>query len=131
MYVCTDDSKVLMLKYPSCERDGLLTRFTAPATHIGVAKDKSLLACVSEDFSVKVLNLPQDTNTLSFSELTGPALSLAIASNGKLLAVSSGDGKMYIWNLENKSLEKTIDCVPYTNSFATTRLFCKRCPFLI
>lgn len=125
VYVCTDDSKVLMLKYPSCERDGLLTRFTAPTTQIAVAKDKDILACASEDFSVKILNLPQDTNATTFNELHGPAVSLAISSNGKLVAVSSGDGKMYVWNLETKTLAKTIDCVPYTNSFATTKLLCR------
>lgn len=114
-----------MLKYPSCERDGLLTRFTAPATHIAVAKNKDLLACVSEDFTVKVLNLPQDTAAITFNELHGPGISLSLSSSGKILAVSSGDGKMYLWNLETQSLTKTIDCVPYTNSFATTKLFCK------
>lgn len=125
VYVCTDDNKVLILKYPGYERDGLLVRFTAPATHVAVAKDKDVLACVSEDMSVKVLNLPQDTNATTFQELTGPGLSLAISNNGNLLAVSSGDGNLYIWNLESKSLEKTIDCVPHTSSFSTTKLLCK------
>lgn len=125
LYVCTDDSKVLILKYPSCERDGLLTRFSAPATHITVAKDKPVLACISEDFSVKVLNLPQDVNTTTFTELQGPALSAAISPNGKYLAVASGDGKIYIWNLDTKELSKTIDCVPYSNNFTSTNILCE------
>lgn len=40
IYVCRDDGRVTMLKYPDGERNGTLTRFTAPATHITVAKDE-------------------------------------------------------------------------------------------
>lgn len=125
IYVCTDDCKVLILKYPGCERDGVLTRFTASINHVTVAKNKSVVACASEDFSVTAFNLSKNLNPITFNELQGPALSVTLSNDGDLLTVSSGDGKMYIWNLQTKSLVKTIDCVPYVNNFTTASILCK------
>lgn len=42
IYVGRDDGRVIIVKFPEGERSGFLTRFTAAATHIAVAKNESV-----------------------------------------------------------------------------------------
>lgn len=79
---------------------------------------------MGEDFAVKVFTSSQDAQCTEFSELKGPALGVEISPNEDTIAASCGDGNIYIWNLEEKKLIKTIDCVPRTNSFTAAKVLC-------
>lgn len=80
-----------------------------------------LIACVSEDFSVKVFKNTQDVD-VQFSDLKGPALGVTISNDGMMLAASCGDGNIYIWNVAAKKLLKSIDCIPKCNSFTSAKI---------
>lgn len=57
--------------------------------------------------------------------MKGPALGVSISSDGNLLAASCGDGKVYVWNVQEKKLLKSIDCVPTCNSFTSAKVLGK------
>lgn len=80
---------------------------------------------MSEDMSVKVINLGDASSVFTFSELKGPPLSVALCPKAKLLAVSCGDGWLRIWNLENQTQVKGLECVPKANTFTNADLLCK------
>lgn len=42
LYIATDNNNVQVVTYPEGERDGILTRFTAPVNHMAVAKNKNV-----------------------------------------------------------------------------------------
>ncbi|KAK4875420.1 hypothetical protein RN001_011842 [Aquatica leii] len=126
MYIATDKNNVQIMTYPEAERDGILIRFTAHVNHTDTGKNHDLIAVVSEDMEVKVIDLSKEAdNILSFSGLSGPPLSVALSPKARMLAVASGDGLLRIWNVENSSLIKEIDCVPKTNSFMNADVLCR------
>lgn len=45
LYIATDNNDVQLVTFPECERDGILVRFTAHASHIALGKhhDVSLM----------------------------------------------------------------------------------------
>ncbi|KAK5644872.1 hypothetical protein RI129_006172 [Pyrocoelia pectoralis] len=117
LYIATDKNNVQITTYPDAERDGILIRFTAHVNHMDIGKNHDFIAVISEDMEVKVINLAKQSEILSFSGLSGPPLSVSLNPKARMLAVTSGDGMLRIWNVEDSSLLKEIDCVPKTNSF--------------
>ncbi|KAF5308706.1 hypothetical protein FQR65_LT06067 [Abscondita terminalis] len=125
LYVATDKNNVQIMTCPEAERDGILIRFTAHVNHIDTGKNHKFMAVVSEDMEVKVIDLSKESdNILSFSGLTGPPLSVALGPKARMLAVASGDGLLRVWDMENSTLIKEIECVPKTNSFMNADVLC-------
>ncbi|KAB0794930.1 hypothetical protein PPYR_11769 [Photinus pyralis] len=117
LFIATDKNNVQITTYPDAERDGILIRFTAHVNHMDLGKNHDFIAVVSEDMEVKVINLTKQSEILSFPGLSGPPLSVSLNPKARMLAVASGDGMLRVWNVEDSSLLKEIDCVPKVNSF--------------
>ncbi|KAK8379126.1 hypothetical protein O3P69_019158 [Scylla paramamosain] len=72
---------------------GIITRFSAPSTHIVVSADGKTVACAGSDMTIRV----HDTVAGKDRELTGhkaPVMSVALDPKGIFLASSSCDGSV-------------------------------------
>lgn len=83
-----------------------------------------MIAVVSEDMEIKVIDTTESGNCYNFAGLSGPPLSVALSFDAKLLAVSSGDGFLRIWQVDTQELLKEIDGLPKYNSFMNATLLC-------
>lgn len=83
-----------------------------------------MIAVVSEDMEVRVIDVTDTTNIHSFTGLSGPPLSVALSHDAKMIAVTSGDGFLRIWQVENQELQKEIDGFPKVNSFMNANVLC-------
>lgn len=52
IYVGADNNSVQIFTYPAAELDGMLTRFTAPVTHISVTPDGKFVAASSRYYGL-------------------------------------------------------------------------------
>lgn len=87
-----------------------------------------IIAIASEDMEVRVMTLDsskEEQSVKTFEGLSGPPLSVAICPKAKMLAVSCGDGNLRIWDIESKTIEHEISCVPKVNSFSNAKNLCK------
>lgn len=141
VYIATDNNDVQIVTLSDAERDGILVRFTAPATHIAVGREHNvshksfqhftrhipinvffkMIAVVSEDMEIKVIDTTDAGNCYSFSGLSGPPLSVALSCDAKMVAVSSGDGYLRIWQVDTQELLKEIGDLPKVNSFMNAK----------
>lgn len=80
-----------------------------------------MIAMVSEDMQVRLLNLSDKSQSLSFEGVQGPPLSVALSADAKLIAVSSGDGYLRVWDINSKMLLKEMKCVNKVNSFLNAK----------
>lgn len=83
-----------------------------------------MIAVVSEDMDVKVIDVTDTGNCLSFTGLSGPPLSVALSCDAKKLAVTSGDGFLRVWQVDTQELLKEINGLPKYNSFSNAKLLC-------
>lgn len=83
-----------------------------------------MIAVISEDMEIKVIDTNESGNCYSFTGLSGPPLSVALSHDAKMLAVSSGDGFLRIWHVDTQELLKEISGLPKCNSFANAKLLC-------
>ncbi|XP_046676836.1 WD repeat and HMG-box DNA-binding protein 1-like isoform X1 [Homalodisca vitripennis] len=96
--------------------DGVVTRFTAPVTHIDASTDGSLVVSASCDMTIGLTN----TKTSKTEPIEGhraPVLSVALDPKLEYLASSSCDGSVRVWRLSDRSQLVSWDCVPRSNSF--------------
>lgn len=84
-----------------------------------------MIAVVSEDMEIKVIDVTETGNSYSFSGLSGPPISVALSFDAKMLSVSSGDGFLRIWQVDTQELLKEIDGLPKSNSFMNATLLCR------
>ncbi|KAH8402342.1 hypothetical protein KR009_011435 [Drosophila setifemur] len=117
----TDRNSVQAYTYPDMDSDGILMRFTAPATCIRV--DGSYTAAGSEDTTVKVLQGDTAGNDIVLEGHTGPVLSLDLFAERKLLASIAGDGELKVWNFEEAKELKSIAGLPKVNCFESASMF--------
>lgn len=52
----------------------------------------------------------------------GPVLGISICPHDKFCCTSSGDGFCRIWNIEDQTLIKEINCLPKVNSFYSAKV---------
>uniref|UniRef100_A0A1B6MKD1 Uncharacterized protein n=1 Tax=Graphocephala atropunctata TaxID=36148 RepID=A0A1B6MKD1_9HEMI len=116
LYVGTNQHSVQVLTFPEADVDGVVTRFTAPVTHIDASSDGSIVVSASCDMTIGVT----DTKTSKTETLEGhraPVLSVALDPKLEYLVSSSCDGTVCVWRLSDKSKSVSWDCVPRSNSF--------------
>ncbi|KAJ9590981.1 hypothetical protein L9F63_015987 [Diploptera punctata] len=115
-YVGTDNNNVQAYTFPGSDRDGIVSRFTAPVTHLDISSDGTKIAAGSSDMEVHVT----DIKTLNTVVLTGhkaPILGVSLDPKHKYMVSSSCDGTICVWSLENKQIVKTWDYLPKCNDF--------------
>ncbi|XP_016974599.2 WD repeat and HMG-box DNA-binding protein 1 [Drosophila rhopaloa] len=117
----TDRNTVHAYTFPEMDSDGILMRFTAPATCLKVAGGYT--AAGSEDTTIKVLKGEAAGNEIILEGHSGPVLALDMAVERRLLVSVAGDGQLKIWNFEEGKELKSIGGLPKVNSFENASLY--------
>ncbi|XP_011876288.1 PREDICTED: WD repeat and HMG-box DNA-binding protein 1 [Vollenhovia emeryi] len=124
IFVGNDNNTVQILTYPDLEKEGIVTRFSAPVSALATAKDSSLITSGSCDMRIHVTNI----STLDSVELEGheaPILGLSLDPKEEFVASSSADGSIRIWNIkEKRTIHVWNNVVPKCNSFFTAKSYC-------
>ncbi|XP_046384284.1 WD repeat and HMG-box DNA-binding protein 1 [Ischnura elegans] len=117
-YIGNDNNHVQAYSFQGKSRDGIVTRFTAPVTHIAVSRKGDTIVSGSCDMTIHVT----DKETLKdriFSGHKAPILGVAIDPKEKYLASSSCDGSVKIWSLlDGKDLKTWGNIIEPTNDFS-------------
>ncbi|XP_069986368.1 WD repeat and HMG-box DNA-binding protein 1 [Penaeus vannamei] len=122
--VGTDSNLVQAYTLDEGSPDGIITRFTAPTTHIVVSKDAKTVVCAGSDMTIKV----HDTVAYKDKVLNGhqaPVLSVALDPKGEFVASSSCDGSVKMWDLQMSVTVASWNVVPKTNSFSSSLTLCR------
>ncbi|KAF9801546.1 hypothetical protein SFRURICE_015040 [Spodoptera frugiperda] len=125
LYVATDNHAVQAYTYPAFDKDGIVTRFTAPVTQIKSSSKIEVLGCTSENMEAKLCNLEGGAPLFVMTEHTGPVLSIAICPHMKFSSTACGDGKLRIWDIDTQKIVKEISCVPKINTFYAAKVLCR------
>ncbi|EDV98142.1 GH22947 [Drosophila grimshawi] len=117
----TDRNTVHAYTFPDMDSDGILMRFTAPATCLRVCGE--FTAAGSEDTSIKVLRGDNAGQETMLEGHKGPILALDVHAERQLLASIAGDGHLKIWNFATGVEVKSVSGLPRVNSFESASLF--------
>ncbi|KAI0215234.1 WD repeat and HMG-box DNA-binding protein 1 [Lamellibrachia satsuma] len=151
-YTASDDNAVRAHTLTEGDVDRIVTRFTAPATHLAFNCAGSKLIAGACDFTVKIVDV-ESSEQCMFQGHTAPILSVALhpqetflassscATDGICLDVfldemyirmypvfqasSSCDGSVRIWNVSDQKVVKIISGLPKTNDFGSTKTLCR------
>ncbi|XP_022906813.2 WD repeat and HMG-box DNA-binding protein 1 [Onthophagus taurus] len=124
--ISTDSNSVQLLNYPGGDRDAILTKCSAPITHMAIGKQHNFVAIASEDTNIKLIDLANPKELpRSYLGVNGPPLSVALCPEAKILAASAGDGFLRFWDVESCSTLKQLQCDSKTNSFVNATLLCR------
>ncbi|CAH0727458.1 unnamed protein product, partial [Brenthis ino] len=125
LYVATDNHAVQAYTFPAFDKDGIISRFTAPVTQIMSKPKIEALGCTSENMEAKICSLEGGAPLFVMSEHKGPVLSIAICPHMKYASTASGDGIMRIWDIDTQKVVKEISCVPKINTFYSAKVLCR------
>ncbi|KAH8405726.1 hypothetical protein KR215_007420 [Drosophila sulfurigaster] len=117
----TDRNTVHAYTFPQMDSDGILMRFTAPATCLRVCGDYT--AAGSEDTTIKLLRGDNAGAEITLEGHKGPILALDMHVERRLLVSIAGDGELKVWNFETGEELKSLGGLPRSNSFESTSLF--------
>ncbi|KAK2174448.1 hypothetical protein NP493_801g02049 [Ridgeia piscesae] len=123
-YTASDDNTIRAHTLSEGDADGIVTRFTAPATHITFNHSGSRLIAGASDFTVKIVDV-ESSEQCTFQGHTAPILSVALHPRETYLASSSCDGTIRIWNVSTQEVVKTLTGLPKTNDFGSTKTLCR------
>ncbi|KAJ2948141.1 hypothetical protein O0L34_g9942 [Tuta absoluta] len=125
LYVATDNHAVQAYTFPAFDKDGIVTRFTAPVTQIMSGGKIEALGCSSENMEARICSLEGGAPLFVMSEHKGPVLSIAICPRMKFAATASGDGVLRIWDIDTQKVVKEVTCVPKINTFYAAKVLCR------
>ncbi|CAH2102314.1 unnamed protein product [Euphydryas editha] len=125
LYVATDNHAVQAYTFPAFDKDGIISRFTAPVTQITSNSKIEALGCTSENMEARICSLEGGAPLLVMSEHKGPVLSIAICPNMKYACTASGDGFLRVWDIDTQKIVKEISCVPKINTFYSAKVLCR------
>ncbi|KAK7444590.1 hypothetical protein BaRGS_00040412 [Batillaria attramentaria] len=112
-FTATDANSVQASKFPDGSPDGLITRFTAPVSHMvlnssgyyyGGRIQVSFFNFLTSpsDFTVKVWDVASSSHKV-VREHKAPVLSIALDPKEQFMASSSCDGTVRVWRLDDQS----------------------------
>ncbi|XP_045493437.1 WD repeat and HMG-box DNA-binding protein 1 [Colias croceus] len=125
LYVATDNHAVQAYTFPAFDKDGIITRFTAPVTQIMSSLKIEALGCTSENMEAKICSLEGGAPLFVMSDHKGPVLSIAICPHMKYAATACGDGAMRVWDIDTQKMVKEVSCVPKINTFYAAKVLCR------
>ncbi|XP_022130304.2 WD repeat and HMG-box DNA-binding protein 1 [Pieris rapae] len=125
LYVATDNHAVQAYTFPAFDKDGIITRFTAPITQIMSTPKIDALGTTSENMEAKICSLEGGAPLFIMSDHKGPVLSIAICPQMKYAVTASGDGILRIWDIDTQKTIKELSCVPKINTFYVAKVICR------
>ncbi|CAG9796474.1 unnamed protein product [Diatraea saccharalis] len=125
LYVATDNHAVQAYTFPSFDKDGIVTRFTAPVTQIKSTNNIEALGCSSENMEARICSVEGGAPLFIIEGHKGPVLSTAICPHMKYATTASGDGILRIWDIDTQKIVKEITCVPKINTFYSAKVLCR------
>ncbi|XP_031834526.2 WD repeat and HMG-box DNA-binding protein 1 isoform X1 [Nomia melanderi] len=124
IFVGNDNNTVQILNYPDLEKEGIVTRYSAPVSALATTKNSNIIVSGSCDMRIHVT----DINTSNNIELFGheaPILGLSLDPKEEFVASSSADGSIRVWNIKEKCVVNIWNnIVPKCNSFFTAKAYC-------
>ncbi|XP_014662660.1 PREDICTED: WD repeat and HMG-box DNA-binding protein 1-like isoform X2 [Priapulus caudatus] len=120
----SDTLSVQLHGFPMGEPEGIITRFTAPVSHMCFNKSGSLLLAGSSDFTIKLVSVTDKTSKV-FHEHTAPVLSVSLDPLEEYVASSSCDGTVKIWTVADQLSEMTWNVLPKTNDITFSKTLCR------
>ncbi|KAJ0182402.1 hypothetical protein K1T71_001771 [Dendrolimus kikuchii] len=125
LYVANDNHAVQAYTYPAFNKDGIVTRFTAPVTQIKSSTKIEALGCTSENMEAKICSLEGGAPLFVMKDHQGPVLSVAICPHMKYASSACGDGVLRIYDIDTQKIIKEISCVPKINTFYAAKVLCR------
>ncbi|XP_053622607.1 WD repeat and HMG-box DNA-binding protein 1 [Plodia interpunctella] len=125
LYVATDNHAVQAYTFPAFDKDGIITRFTAPVTQIKSTSKIEALGCSSENMEAKICSLEGGAPLFVMGEHKGPVLSIAICPHMKYASTACGDGMMRIWDIDTQKIITEVSCVQKINTFYSAKALCR------
>ncbi|XP_068626537.1 WD repeat and HMG-box DNA-binding protein 1 isoform X2 [Battus philenor] len=125
LYVANDNHAVQAYTFPAFDKDGIVTRFTAPVTQIMSSPQIEALGCCSENMEAKICSLEGGAPLFVMTEHKGPVLSIALCPHMKYAATACGDGVLRIWDIDTQKVVKEVVCVPKINTFYAAKILCR------
>ncbi|KAJ8681513.1 hypothetical protein QAD02_017305 [Eretmocerus hayati] len=122
LYVGTDNNTVQILSHPDLEKQGIVTRFSAPVCALATSAESDLIVAGACDMRIQVSNIKTKDNF----ELNGhdaPILGLSLDPKEEFIASSSGDGTIKVWSIKDRRSVHTWNVVPKCNSFFTAKAY--------
>ncbi|XP_076237790.1 WD repeat and HMG-box DNA-binding protein 1 [Calliopsis andreniformis] len=124
IFVGNDNNTVQILSYPDLEKEGIVTRFSAPVSALATTKNSNIIVSGACDMRIQVTDISTSDNI----ELLGhdaPILGLSLDPKEEFVASSSADGSIRVWNIKEKHVANTWNnIVPKCNSFFTAKVYC-------
>ncbi|XP_060817522.1 WD repeat and HMG-box DNA-binding protein 1 [Bombus pascuorum] len=123
IFVGNDNNTIQVLSYPDLEKEGIVTRFSAPVSALATTKNSNIIVSGGCDMRIQVT----DINTSDNIELIGheaPILGLSLDPKEEFVASSSADGTIRVWNIKEKRVANIwANAVPKCNSFFTAKMY--------
>ncbi|XP_076276688.1 WD repeat and HMG-box DNA-binding protein 1 [Lasioglossum baleicum] len=124
IFVGNDNNTVQILNYPDLEKEGIVTRFSAPVSALATTKNSNIIISGSCDMRIHVTDITTSDNTELFGH-EAPILGLSLDPKEEFVASSSADGSIRVWNIKEKRVANVWNnIVPKCNSFFTAKAYC-------
>lgn len=122
--VATDTNLVQTYTMDEGSPFGIITRFTAPATHIVVSKDGDTVAAAGSDMTIRVHDSKECKDTVLYGH-DAPVLSVALDPKVELVASSSCDGSVRIWDIKSSKVVQSWDLLNKCNDASSSNTLCR------
>ncbi|CAG9135627.1 unnamed protein product [Plutella xylostella] len=125
LYVATDNHAVQAYTFPAFDKDGIVTRFTAPVTQIMSSGKIEALGCSSENMEAKICSPEGGAPLFVMADHKGPVLSIAVCPQMKYACTACGDGNLRVWDIDTQKVVSEVSCVPKINTFYAAKVLCR------
>nr|XP_020480838.1 WD repeat and HMG-box DNA-binding protein 1 isoform X2 [Monopterus albus] len=125
LVTASSNNTVQIHTFPDGDPDGILTRFTASATHVTFNSSSSRVAAGSSDFMVKVVEVSDSSQQKTLRGHEAPVLSVTFDPKDDFLASASCDGSVVVWNIEEQTQVISWPLLQKTNDVSNAKSLCR------
>ncbi|XP_041844962.1 WD repeat and HMG-box DNA-binding protein 1 isoform X2 [Melanotaenia boesemani] len=125
LVTASSNNTVQIHTFPDGDPDGILTRFTANATHVAFNSSGSRVAAGSSDFMVKVVEVSDSSQQKTLRGHEAPILSVSFDPKDEYLASASCDGSVVVWNIEDQTQVISWPLLQKTNDVSDAKSLCR------